>query len=214
MDIQLNPSRLRTLTALALGVLLFSGLSGQPAAAQEQPQEIRDLIRSYEALAMKIRPLQDRVAARSPGTESNPRFEPEGVPLRAQVRTSSSDGAADGGTRAPERLRHRDRAVNAEDEYARVSAGVSELNRSVEAALARIRAPGFGTRNENAPARIGFGDGQRGARLPRTQSPDRPSSASPAELDGEALSAARRELARLEDEFDDLEEQATELDRR
>ena len=64
--------------------------------AEDRPQAVLDLIAGHQALAMKIRPLQDRVTMAAASQERDSRFNTDGVPARAdvKVRLSAFDTSA------------------------------------------------------------------------------------------------------------------------
>jgi hypothetical protein len=209
MQIHLNKSPTLFLAALSLVTLCSSR-----APAQSHPQEVLDLIGSYEALAMKIRPVQDRMAVPSSETGGSESFRPEGVPLRAQVATATSDGDSASESRVSEQLRHRDRAVNSDDGYRRVRARLSALEEKVRSELERIGAPGLGMPREDEDSGVRFGDGRSGARPPRSRSPDRPAASDAVAIDDETIIVARRALSELEREYAALERQVSAIESR
>jgi hypothetical protein len=189
---------------LFFATLALVGICQPTASAQDHPQEVLDLIGSYEALAMKVRPLQDRVLTASPATDTSTGFRPEGVPLRAQAATATTGDNSAAESRVSERLRHRDRAIGADDDYKRITSELSVLERNARSELQRIRTPGFGTVRESGSVR--FGDGIRGARPPSgVQAP---------QVDQRAIGAARRTLAELERKYAALEREVNEMQRR
>lgn len=208
MQIHLNRSATLFLAALSL-----IGLCCSRAPAQSHPQEVLDLIDSYEALAMKVRPLQDRVLVASSETGSSAGFQPEGVPLRAQVATATTGGDSAAESRVTERLRHRDRAASSDEDRRRVIARLSALEQKARSELERIRVPGFGTPREGENGGVRFGDARRGARPPGAQAPDRPASGT-AIVDEQAIIVARRALSELEREYAALERQVSAMDGR
>jgi len=135
--------------ALGLSAVTLLGLLPVRATADSRSQEVLDLVAAHEALAMKIRPLQDRVLVK---------FKPDGTPVRAKVSATpdaSNNGAA---TRAPERLRHKDRAVSDSDEYGRIKVRFSAFEKKAKAERERVNRPRFGadltrSRSEIAGAR-------------------------------------------------------------
>ncbi len=121
---------------LLLAPLLASG----PAAAQDHPQEVLDLVAAHQALAMKIRPLSDRVlVARSKPKESSASFKPDGTPLRTKAGTASGAGSG-----TAERLRHKDRAATSGDDYGRIKVKMAALDKKAKAERERVNRPKFG----------------------------------------------------------------------
>lgn len=141
-----------------LAALTLTGLSPSDASAQSHPQEVLDLIGSYEALAMKVRPLKGRVVVASSATDANAGFRPEGVPLRAQTATGTTGDNSAAERRAPERLRHKDRTASTDDDYTSLTAELAALERETQSELERIRAPGFGTSRQREGGGVRFGD--------------------------------------------------------
>ncbi len=127
--------------AFAIGCVLVLSAMTQGAQAQDRPQEVRDLIAAHDALAMKIRPLHDRVIVARPKKEKSTGFKPEGAPLRAKVGTASSENT---GGRASERLRHKDRAATSGDEYGHLKVQFLALEKKAKAERERVNNPKFG----------------------------------------------------------------------
>jgi hypothetical protein len=117
--------------AIALSALLPARV-----IADSHPQEVLDLIAAHESLAMKIRPLQDRVVVR---------FKPEGVPVRAKAEAAADEGNGNAESRASERLRHKDRAVSSDDDYTRIKARLDALEKNAKTERERVNRPAFGT---------------------------------------------------------------------
>jgi hypothetical protein len=196
------------LTAQAIAVRAF---------AQSHPQEVLDLVAAHDVLEMKIRVLQDRVAAPSSAKGDSASFNPDGVPIRAKG-SATADGSSSGAeARLPERLRHRDRPTSGTDDYARIRARLQLLEKKAAAERERISQPGFGAgsyRLEPEAGEIRFGDGRRGSRLPAgTKSQDRPQVDTGATVGGNEIGDARsaladleRGLAAVERELNDLEQ--------
>ncbi len=131
----------RSISVIAV-LLLVSLLASGPAAAQSRPQEVLDLVAAHEALAMKIRPLHDRVlVARSKPKESSAGFKPDGTPLRARAGTGT---ASESGRRVSERLRHKDRAATSGDDYGRIKVKMAALDKKAKAERERVNRPKFG----------------------------------------------------------------------
>lgn len=127
---------------VAAALLLAILTTPNPTAAQGHPQEVLDLIAGHEALAMKIRPLHDRViVARSKSKKSGTAFKPDGTPLRAKAATGT---ASESGRRVPEILRHKDRAATSGDDYKRINAQISRLKKRAKAERERVNRPNFG----------------------------------------------------------------------
>jgi co-chaperonin GroES (HSP10) len=121
-------------SVVGLAVIALTVLTPDRATAESRPQEVRRLISAHEALAMKIRPLKDRVIiARSTNVESN-------------------TGNA---SRVPETLRHKNRAAAKSDDYGRIKVKLSALEKSASKERERISRPEFG---------VAKGDGRRGSR--------------------------------------------------
>lgn len=149
-------------------------LFGAPAISDEHPQEVLDLAAGYDALAMKVRPLQDRVVVASQQAD-NGQFRPEGAPIRAQGDAPSTGDETGAERRVPERLRHKNRAAtDAADLQARLAA----LEKRVLAERERIMQPEFGA-------------GMRGRRPPPEEARKK-------------LEGLQREFAELEREVDAL----------
>jgi hypothetical protein len=189
---------------------LLAGIFAIHALAQDHPQEVLDLISAHEALAMKIRILQDRVSVPK---SSETGFRPDSAPARAKVATAAETDAAGAEKRVPETLRHRDRAAADPDDDGRIKVRLSALAQDATAERERINRPAFGAgtrRVERENGDIRFGDGQRGTRP--TESSNRPGrmAANPATVDARALAEARQKLARLEQELRSLERQLEE----
>jgi len=195
----------------ALATIVLCGVLPGRSNAESHPQEVLDLVAAYDALAMKVRPLQDRVViAAAPDTDDSS-FRPEGVPLRATTATSAATDSASAERRVSENLRHKDRAVSSDD-YGRIKVRLSTLEEKVRAERARISSPGFGlrpTRSDGESGNVRFGDARRGTRPPSS------SSAEPAlPVDPDAIAEARGNLAALQREYAALEREVSELERR
>ena len=117
-----------------LVAVTVTGLLPNHAIAADRPQEVLDLIAGHQALAMKIRPLQDRVLTG---------FKPEGAPIRAKVNTTDESGG-EAPTSAPERLRHKDRAASSSDEHGRIKVRFSALEKNAKTERERVNRPQFG----------------------------------------------------------------------
>ena len=189
---------------------LLTGILATHALAQDHPQEVLDLISAHEALAMKIRVLQDRVSVPKSNETG---FRPESAPVRAKVATEAETGTADAEKRIPETLRHRDRSAADPEGHGRINVRLTALAQDATAERERINRPEFGAgtrRVERESGDIRFGDGRRGTRP--TENSNRPSrmEANVAAVDARALAEARQELARLEQELHSLERQVEE----
>jgi hypothetical protein len=194
---------------LSLAALSMIGLLSSRATAQSHPQEVLDLIQSYEALAMKVRPLQDRVVDASSTTGSSAGFRPEGVPLRAGLATDTADGDSAPQRRVTERLRHRDRSVSSDTEYSRLSERLSALEQRIRSELERLRAPGFGAPGENDSGSVRFGDARSGARPSGAPAPATRAVGATTGVDEQAIVVAKRTLNELEREYAALERQVS-----
>jgi len=116
--------------ATGLAAIVVMGLFPARGVAQNRPSEVRDLIADHNALAMKIRPLQDRVL----------------------TATQPQEG------RVPERLRHKDRAASDGDKYGRIMVRLSALEKNARRERERVMQPEFGVglsrkKSETADAR-------------------------------------------------------------
>lgn len=185
------------------------------AVAQDHPQEVLELISAHQALAMKIRPLQDRVQAAAPQAGSAA-FQPEGVPIRAKADTSGEGENQAAESRVSERLRHKDRAVNDGDDYGRIKVRLSALEQKASAERERINRPGFGAGlepREDESGGVRFGDGRVGAR-PGTQAPAPAGTTMRAaqSADPAAIAGARKALAELQGEYLALEREVKALE--
>lgn len=133
----------RAISVIAM-LLLVSLLASGPTAAQGRPQEVLDLVAAHQALAMKIRPLHDRVlVARSKPKESGTAFKPDGTPLRAKAGTGTGT-ASESGRRVSERLRHKGRAATSGDDYGRIKVKMAALDKKAKAERERVNRPKFG----------------------------------------------------------------------
>lgn len=202
-------------------VLLIAVFATQVVAfrvfAQSHPQEVLDLVSAHHAFEAKIRMLQDRAAAPSSGNGSGASFNPDGVPIRAKASTTADDSIPGAETRIPDRLRHKDRATNSSDEYARIRARLQLLAKQAAAERERISQPGFGTRTyrlESEAGEVRFGDGRRGSRLPTgTKAQDRPISGAAESIAGNEIASARAALADLEGELATVERELNKLEK-
>jgi len=114
------------LNIVGLMAVTISGLLPTLAQADSRPQEVLDLIAGHQALVVKIRPLHDRVQAPQQKKDS------AGIkPDRAEKR-------------APETLRHKDRAVSSSDEYGRIKVQLSAFEKKARAERERVNNPRFG----------------------------------------------------------------------
>jgi len=131
------------LSAMAFGLALvtLAGLLPAGVAADGRSQEVLDLIADHEALAMKIRPLQDRVLVAAPKKDAQ-QFKPDGVPVRAKVSATTDDSDSD--NRVPERLRHKGRAASDSDEHGRIKVRFATLDENAKAERERVNRPQFG----------------------------------------------------------------------
>jgi len=113
----------RSVFAVAL-MGIFSGVG----AHDSHPQEVLDLVAAYEGLAMKVRPLQDRVIVRQSDGKTTG-FKPDGTPVRAKA-----------------------------DPQQRIGTRIAALEQKVRAEIERIHKPGFAVRDEeSASIRFGDG---------------------------------------------------------
>lgn len=115
-------TRILSSVPVAAALLLIFLATSSLATAQSRPQEVLDLAAAHQALAMKIRPLQDRI-----------------IIARVPPKESQSSGA-----RVSERLRHKDRAATATDEYGRLKVRFSALDKKARAERERVMRPNFG----------------------------------------------------------------------
>jgi hypothetical protein len=189
------------------------------AAADEHPQEVLDLIAAHNALAMKIRPLQDRLEAAAPTNDATG-FKAEGAPVRAKASTAGEENTADAEKRMPATLTHRNRAAGVGDDYGRIKVRLSALAANAKAERERVMRPRFGvglrsSGNASSAGSTTFGDGQRGARpAPSAAVPARATAASAAAVDASQIADARRKLAELRREFAGLEREVAALEGR
>lgn len=114
-------ARLNIISIAIISAVLF-GIHAASHAHDSHPQEVLDLISAYEELAMKIRPLQDRVVVKRV-EEDKTGFKPEGAPIRAKASTADAD------------------------EHGRIKVRFATLKKQVETELERIHKPGFAVRN-------------------------------------------------------------------
>lgn len=141
-----------------LAAIVMMGLFPASATAQSRPQEVLDLIAAHKALAMKIRPLQDRVLTVTAPKEDSNQFKPDGVPVRAKSNATSGDSNPASEGRVAERLRHKDRAATDGDDYGRIKVRLSALKKKAKAERERVMRPKFGVgltrgKSESADAR-------------------------------------------------------------
>lgn len=122
---------MKKMVIVVAGLIAITGVM-----AEEHPQEVLDLIAAHESLAMKIRPLQDRVIVR---------FKPDGVPVRAKAETATDEGNGSAEGRVSERLRHKDRAASSNDDYDRIRARIESLEKKSKTERERVNRPHFGT---------------------------------------------------------------------
>ncbi|MDH3265326.1 MAG: hypothetical protein OEM25_00040 [Gammaproteobacteria bacterium] len=113
-----------TLMVVGLVATTLAGISPSAAIAQSQPREVRDLIAAHDALAMRVRPLQDRIIVAEQTKRSDEGFQPRGV---------------------PETIGHKGRAVSDSDDYGRIKVRLSTLENKARTERRRISRPGFGT---------------------------------------------------------------------
>lgn len=141
------PRSISMIAALLLVLFLTPG----PAAAQSRPQQVLDLIAAHEALAMKIRPLHDRVLVQrsTDDKKSASAFKPDGTPLRAKAATGT---ASEPGKRVSERLRHKDRTGSDTDDYGRIKVKMSSLEKRAKAERERVMRPKFGANGRGVKA--------------------------------------------------------------
>jgi len=200
-----------------LAAFALTSLNSPGAAADEHPQEVLDLIAAHDALAMKIRPLQDRLASIAPTSDATV-FKPEGAPVRAKANTGSEENKAAAEKRMPTTLTHRDRAASTGDDYGRIKVRLSALAAKAKAERERVMRPDFGVglrRGEEASSTIRFGDGQHGARPSAGTSaqPQYRAGSSPS-ADAKQIRAARDTLAELRRELGALERDVSVLEHR
>jgi hypothetical protein len=178
----------QTASVVGLAAIVLIVLLPNRATAESRPQEVLDLISAHEALAMKIRPLQDRVLAAPPATESSAEFKTEGVPLRAKTSTTNGESNTENESRVPETLRHKDRAATSGDDYGRIKVKFSTLEKNASKERERINRPDFGVSLANH-------DGE-------------------SNVDAKAIADARKTLAALQQELSTLEREVSALGRR
>jgi len=188
-----------------LAAIVVMGLVPARATAQNHPQEVLDLIAAHEALAMKIRPLQDRVLTATVPRDDNSKFNPDGVPVRAKGAATSGSNSPGSDLRAAERLRHKDRAASDGDDYGRIKVRLSALEKKARAERERVMRPHFGVglaQRDSESGEIRFGDGRVGSRPPTGTA----NNAGAKEIAGarKALGVLQRELAVLEREVNAL----------
>jgi len=191
-----------------LAAFALTSLHALNAVADDHPQEVLDLIVAHDALAMKIRPLQDRLAATAP-SDGATGFRPEGAPVRAKASIGSEKNTAEAEKRMPATLTHRDRAVSADDDYGRIKVRLSTLAANAKAERERVMRPSFGAgvrRAEEDSGSIRFGDGQHGTRPSAGTSaqPQARAGSSPG-ADAKQIAEARRKLAELQREYAGVE---------
>jgi hypothetical protein len=215
MDAQLFKS---TLVAGALAAAIAAGLLPTRVVAQDHPQEVLDLIAEHQALAMKIRPLQDRIVVARAAAENSERFKPEGVPLRASSDAATGDGSTAAESRISGTLRHKDRAATSGDDLGRISARLSALERQAMAERERINRPRFGLATAQSSREGGdvrFGDGRRGTRpAPGSKSQEKPVAGVSEAIDAQQIGDARKALVALQREVAALEREVNALERR
>jgi outer membrane murein-binding lipoprotein Lpp len=182
-------------TVRVRGLLLSMAITALPfmsAMADDHPQEVLDLVAAYDALAMKVRPLQDRVQAAESPRQDKAQFRPEGAPIRATADATSTGSKSDSESRAPERLRHKNRATT---DTVDLNDRLAALEKKILAERERVMQPEFGAglRGRNADDESGairFGDGQHGQRPPAKTT---------------GLAEARKTLAQFQAELGELE---------
>lgn len=139
----------RPVRSMIASVMITAGASlcvlSHDATAQERPQAVLELISGHDALAMKIRPLHDRVLA-AESKEGSASFKPEGVPLRAKAETA---GVQPSEKRIPARLSHRDRSATSGDDYGRIKVRFWALEKKAKAERERVNQPSFGAGLQN-----------------------------------------------------------------
>jgi len=200
--------------AAVLMVIALTLLLPVRADADSHPQEVLELIAAHHALAMKIRPLQDRIVLQASAQDTGAGFHPEGAPVRAKSNTATTQGAAGAENRVPGTIRHRDRAV-AGDDYGRFKVRLSTLEQRAGAELERISRPGFGYRSASGATAdesgaVRFGDGRHGTRPAQAAPPAAQAGPVAAQqVDVEAIAGARKALAELQREFAALEQEVS-----
>jgi hypothetical protein len=200
----------RVFVDAALVAIVLCAVLPVRSSADSHPQEVLDLIAAYDALAMKVRPLQDRVAVAAASGSGDSSFRPEGVPLRATTTTSAAADETSAERRVSENLRHKDRAVPADD-YGRIEVRLSALEAKARAERERISRPEFGvdlSRSGGEAGAVRFGDARRGTRPPSSS----PEPAPP--VDPGAIAQAQRNLAAMQKEYAALEREVSRLERR
>jgi hypothetical protein len=199
-----QPMKLAVVAA-GLAAIVMTGLFPARAIAQNRPQDVRDLIAAHEALAMKIRPLQDRVLTATAPQKGSTQFNPDGVPVRAKGNATSGDSNPGSEGRAPERLRHKDRAATDSDDYGRIKVRLSTLDKEAKAERERVMRPDFGAglaARDGESGEVRYGDGRVGSRPPTGAANN--SDAKEIADARKALAALQRELAVLEREVNAL----------
>lgn len=114
------------------------------AIAEDRPQEVLDLIAGHQALAMKIRALQDRVTIAAASEDRDGRFNSEAAPVRAKVKATTEESTSDAENRVPERLRHKDRAASDSDDDDRSKPRLAALDKSARTERERVNRPQYG----------------------------------------------------------------------
>jgi len=200
------------IASAALAAIVLGGVWPARSNADSHPQEVLELVAAYDALAMKVRPLKDRVVIASAPGAADSSFRPEGVPLRATTATSAEAGNAAAEQRVSENLRHKDRAAPAADDYGRIKVRLSALEENARAERERISRPGFGvdlSRSDTEAGAVRFGDARRGTRPPPSASSAEPAPA----VDAGAIAEAQRNLEAMQKELAALEREVSELER-
>lgn len=116
-------SRILSSVLKAAAFVIAFQLPTAALAQDSHPQEVLDLVATHQALAMKIRPLQDRIIVRR-------------VPPKD---SQSSD------TRVSERLRHKNRAATSTDEFGRIKVQFLKLEKEARTERERVMRPDFGS---------------------------------------------------------------------
>ncbi len=204
-----------TVIAVGLAAVTLMGLLPSRATAQDRPQEVLNLVSAHQALAMKIRPLQDRVLAAQAQEKNSTHFNPDGVPVRAKTNATTGESNAAAERRIAETLRHKNRAATAGDDYGRIKTRLSTLERNARAERERVNRPRFGAGSATRDSESGnvrFGDGRLGARpTSGSQQQNKTGAGAAGNIDNQEIATARKSLAALQREFAALEREANAL---
>lgn len=207
------------LTVIGAGIAIVTVMALLPTrvTAQSQAQEVLDLILDHQALAMKVRPLQDRVLVASPPEQDSESFSPEGVPIRAKSDATTGENNTGAENRVSERLRHKNRAATSSDDYDRIKMRLAALEENARAERERINRPDFGissARRASESGEVRIGDGRRGTRPAAGQvQQDNSRAGAAGNVDAKELADARKKLAALQRELATLEREVNALGR-